>query len=229
MNGGKYKTAHTHSPAYVVTLRHLQSYLLFKSSESMKQSFVFLAEGFELIEAMTPVDVMRRAGLDVKTVSITSSRVVKSAQEVSVNADLIFDPTLFKNPAWLILPGGMPGATNLYEFAPLAGLLKNQMNSADGRIAAICAAPAVVLGQLGLLKGRSATCYPGFEHLLTGAKFTDAPVVCDDKFVLGNGPANALNWALEIVSQTLGRTPAEHVAGGMLAFRNCNEIENYFG
>ena len=115
----------------------------------MKQSFVFLAEGFELIEAMTPVDVMRRAGLDVKTVSITSSRVVKSAQEVSVNADLIFDPTLFKNPAWLILPGGMPGATNLYEFAPLAGLLKNQMNSADGRIAAICAAPAVVLGQLG--------------------------------------------------------------------------------
>lgn len=195
----------------------------------MNQSFVFLAEGFELIEAMTPVDVLRRAGFDVKTVSITSSRTVKSAQDVTVNADLIFDPTLFKNPAWLILPGGMPGATNLYEFAPLQGLLKNQMESEEGRIAAICASPAVVLGQLGLLKGRNATCYPGFEDLLIGAKYTDAPVVSDNKFVLGNGPANALLWSLEILRQSIDPSEVERVAAGMLYFRNYDEIVNYFG
>lgn len=129
----------------------------------MKESYVFLAEGFEDVEALTPVDVLRRAEMPVKTVSITSSLQVKSAHGVVVTADVLYDNTMFKDPAWLILPGGMPGASNLYEFAPLQGLLKNQLASKDGRIAAICASPAVVLGQLGLLKGRKATCYPGFE------------------------------------------------------------------
>ena len=135
----------------------------------MKESFVFLAEGFEEIEALTAIDVMRRAGMPVKTVSITSALQVCGAHGVTVNADVIFDNTLFKDPAWLVLPGGMPGATNLYNFAPLQGLLRRQVSSADGRIAAICASPAVVLGRLGLLKGRKATCYPGFEEMLEGA------------------------------------------------------------
>ena len=85
----------------------------------MKESFVFLAEGFEEIEALTAIDVMRRAGMPVKTVSITSALQVCGAHGVTVNADVIFDNTLFKDPAWLVLPGGMPGATNLYNFAPL--------------------------------------------------------------------------------------------------------------
>ena len=124
----------------------------------MKESFVFLAAGFEEIEALTVIDVMRRAGINVQTVSITSALQVRGAHGVVVNADLLFDNTLFSEPEWLVLPGGMPGASNLYEFGPLQGLLKSQMESPNGRIAAICASPAVVLGQLGLLNGEKATC-----------------------------------------------------------------------
>ncbi len=92
----------------------------------MNESFLFLAEGFEEIEALTAVDVMRRAGISVKTVSITSALQVKGAHGVTVNADVIYDNTLFSSPEWLVLPGGMPGATNLYEYAPLQGLLRRQ-------------------------------------------------------------------------------------------------------
>lgn len=184
----------------------------------MSTSFVFLAPGFEDIEAITVIDVLRRAEMDVKTVSITPSLQVKSAHGITVTADLLFDATHFTDAEWLILPGGMPGATNLYEFAPLAGLLRQQAASAQGRIAAICAAPAVVLGQLGLLEGVPATCYPGFEELCKGAKMIDAPVVASDKFVLGNGPANALIWALGIVKATKGYQASDAVANGMLLY-----------
>ena len=196
----------------------------------MKESFVFLAAGFEEIEAITVIDVLRRAGMNVHTVSITSALQVKGAHGVTVNADLLFDNTLFTNPAWLILPGGMPGATNLYEFGPLQGLLKSQYESQDGRIAAICAAPAVVLGQLGLLKGEKVTCYPGFEHLIEGAEFIDEPVVVSNKFVTGNGPAYALPWALTIVMEALGQEAAAKVASGMLYYpTELNPQVNYFG
>lgn len=196
----------------------------------MSESFLFLAEGFEEIEALTAIDVMRRAGMDLKTVSITRALQVKGAHGVIVNADLLYDNTLFSSAKWLVLPGGMPGATNLYEFAPLQGLLRRQAESPSGRIAAICAAPAVVLGQLGLLKGHKATCYPGFEDLLEGVELMDAPVVVDGKYVLGNGPANALLWALHIVKEEKGLSAAEAVAGGMLLYPAVREkITNYFG
>lgn len=196
----------------------------------MNDCFLFLAAGFEEIEALTAVDVMRRAGMNVQTVSITSSLQVKGAHGITVNADLIFDNTLFKNPAWLVLPGGMPGATNLFEFAPLQGLLKTQAESTEGKIAAICAAPAVVLGQLGLLKGEKATCYPGFEHFLEGSDVTGTPVVTSNKYVLGNGPANALPWALAIVREALGEEISSKVADGMLYFARSEEkMTNYFG
>ena len=196
----------------------------------MKESFVFLAAGFEEIEALTAIDVIRRAGMNVQTVSITSALQVRGAHGVTVNADLLFDNTLFSSPDWLVLPGGMPGATNLYEFGPLQGLLKTQAESETGRIAAICAAPAVVLGQLGLLKGEKATCYPGFEHFIEGADMIDAPVVVSNKFVLGNGPANALPWALSIVWEALGQEAAAKVASGMLYYpEELNPQQNYFG
>lgn len=196
----------------------------------MNESFLFLAEGFEEIEALTAVDVMRRGGINVKTVSITHALQVRGAHGVTVNADLLYDNTLFNSAKWLVLPGGMPGATNLYEFAPLQGLLRRQAESAGGRIAAICAAPAVVLGRLGLLQGRHATCYPGFEDLLQGAIVEAAPVVVDEKFVLGNGPANALLWALNIVKEEKGANVAEEVANGMLFYPATREkIVNYFG
>lgn len=196
----------------------------------MKDSFVFLAAGFEEIEALTVVDVMRRAGMSVHTVSITSALQVKGAHGVTVNADMLYDNTLFSDPEWLVLPGGMPGATNLFEFSPLQGLLKTQAESKNGRIAAICAAPAVVLGQLGLLKGEKATCYPGFEQLIEGAEIIDEPVVVSNKFVLGNGPAFALPWALTLVMEARGQEAAAKVASGMLYYpTELNPADNFFG
>ena len=196
----------------------------------MNESFLFLADGFEEIEALTAIDVLRRAGIEVLTVSITSALQVRGAHGITVNADVLYDNTLFSSPKWLILPGGMPGATNLYEFAPLQGLLKKQAQSKDGKIGAICAAPAVVLGQLGLLKGEKATCYPGFEDLIKGAELVDAPVVISNKFVLGNGPANALVWALAIVKEEKGTQVAEEVANRMLYYPNTSwKGTNYFG
>lgn len=196
----------------------------------MRESFVFLAEGFEEVEAITVIDLLRRAGMPVKTVSITTALQVTGAHGVTVKADLLFDNTLFTNAEWLILPGGMPGATNLYEFGPLEGLLKSQLASESGRIAAICASPAVVLGQLGLLKGEQATCYPGFEEMLVGAEAIDAPVVVSGRFVLGNGPANAMVWALNIISETLDSQQALKVANGLLLYpRDTKEVDHFFG
>ena len=196
----------------------------------MGESFLFLAEGFEEIEALTAIDVLRRGGVNLKTVSITTALQVKGAHGVTVNADLIYDNTLFSEPSWLILPGGMPGAANLYEYAPLQGLLRKQAQSAKGRIAAICAAPAVVLGQLGLLKGEKATCYPGFEKYIDDAELIDAPVVVSGKYVLGNGPANALSWALTVLDQEKGKRTAVEVANGMLYYPDeAGNIELFFG
>lgn len=196
----------------------------------MKESFLFLAEGFEEVEAITAVDVLRRAGMPVKTVSITSNPLVKGTHGIVVKADVIYDSTIFANPGWLILPGGLPGANNLFDFAPLQGLLSRQLESRDGRIAAICAAPAVVLGQLGMLKGHKATCYPGFEDKLKGAEYVDTPVVVDDKFVLGNGPASALVWALTIVAKELGEEKMFNIANQMLLYPVSSENpDNLFG
>ena len=194
----------------------------------MKESFLFLAEGFEEVEALTAVDVLRRAGMPVKTVSITSALQVKGAHGVIVSADVLYDNTMFRDAAWLILPGGLPGADNLHDYSPLIGLLRNQFESMRGRIAAICAAPAVVLGAEGILRGRRATCFPGFESKLLGAEYVDAPVVRDDKFVLGNGPANALLWALTIVEEELGQEKAANVANGMLVYPSETDTQ-YFG
>lgn len=194
----------------------------------MKESFLFLAEGFEEVEALTAVDVLRRAGMPVKTVSITSALQVKGAHGVIVSTDVLYDNTMFRDAAWLILPGGLPGADNLHDYSPLIGLLRNQLESKRGRIAAICAAPAVVLGAEGMLRGRRATCYPGFESKLLGAEYVDAPVVRDDKFVLGNGPANALLWALTIVEEELGQEKAANVANGMLVYPSETDTQ-YFG
>lgn len=196
----------------------------------MKESFIFLAEGFEEIEALTAVDVLRRAGMPVKMVSISSSPLVKGAHGITVKADIIYENTMFTNPLWLILPGGLPGADNLHDFGPLVGLLHRQFESKDGMIAAICAAPAVVLGKEGLLRGRKATCYPGFEGMLDGAEYVDERVVSDDKFVLGNGPSSALGWSLAIVSKTLGDQISERIANEMLLYPgNVNNPDYLFG
>lgn len=192
----------------------------------MNTSFLFLAEGFEEIEALATVDILRRAGIPVKTVSITESLQVKGAHGITVSADLIFDNTHFDHPEWLILPGGLPGAEYLYNFAPLQGLLVRHA-SQNGKIAAICASPAVVLGQLGLLKGKKAICYPGFEDKLEGATVLHQPVVVDGNFITANGPATSIPFALTIVSATVGEQEALKVADGMLYYPHSKTTNEY--
>lgn len=189
----------------------------------MHRSFLFLAEGFEEIEALTVVDVLRRAGMDIKTVAIGNSRTVTGAHGIAVSADLTFKEADFGGSEWLICPGGMPGSTNLAADAALCDLLKVH----KGKIAAICAAPAVVLAPLGLLDGLDATAYPGFEDALKegGAKLNEAPVVVTDRIITANGPSTALRFALAIVAATLGEAQAREVGEGMLFYpRSTNFI-----
>lgn len=180
----------------------------------MKTTYIFLAPGFEEIEAVAPVDVLRRAAMPVKTVSILDGCEVTGAHGVPYVADM----TLSELPAdvdaeWLILPGGMPGATNLVKCKPLVSLLK----SFGGKIAAICASPAVVLGALGLLNGKKATCYPAMESFAgEGVDFTGAGVQADGRFITAKGPAYAVPFAAAIVETSCGAKVAEEVLTGML-------------
>ena len=181
----------------------------------MKHSYVFLADGFEEIEAVTPIDVMRRAGLDVKTVSISNHSVVTGAHGVKYTADMLISEIEADEMLWLVLPGGMPGAENLYNCKALCELLIKH-NAEGGKIAAICAAPAVVLGQLGLLAGKEATCYPGFESLFGDTcKHTPVSVAVTENIVTGNGPASALAFSYAIVAATLGESVAKDIASQM--------------
>ncbi len=181
----------------------------------MRQSIVFLANGFEEIEALTTVDVLRRAGMEVVTMSISASREVTGAHGVTVVADALFDEAAAHDAEWLILPGGMPGATNLAAHSGLrAALIDN--NRRGEKVAAICASPAVVLGPLGILSGRDAVCYPGMERGVSGVHWGARPVAVCDNVVTGNGPAAAASFALAIVEQTLGHSASEQVAEAML-------------
>lgn len=182
----------------------------------MHRSFIFLAEGFEEIEALSVVDVLRRAGMDIKTVSITESKEVMGAHGITVKADLTFKEADFANSEWLILPGGMPGATNLAADEALCDLLKVH----KGKIAAICASPGVVLAPLGLLEGREVTCYPGFDEACRqhGAVVRDVPVMALNNLITGNGPSAALRFALAIVANSLGESTAQQVGSAMLFY-----------
>lgn len=182
----------------------------------MDTSYIFLAPGFEETEAITVVDVMRRAGMDIKTVSITPNHSVTGAHGITLTADLIYDKTDFITPEWLIIPGGMPGAENIAKFQPLNTLLINQAQS--GKIAAICASPGVVLGPLGILDGKEATCYPGFEKFMPNAIHRDAPVIALDRIITGNGPSAAFHFALAIVANSMGESVAQSVGSGMLFY-----------
>lgn len=182
----------------------------------MHPSFIFLAEGFEELEALTVVDVMRRAGMDIKTVSITDHNKVTGSHGITVEADLTFKQADFAGSEWLICPGGMPGALNLHNFAPLGDLLRNH----KGKLAAICAAPAVVLAPLGLLEGKEATCYPGFEEQCKehGAIMKDVRVMALENLITSNGPSSAMRFALAIVANSLGTNVSREVGEAMLVY-----------
>ena len=192
----------------------------------MTRSYLFLAEGFEEIEAITPIDVLRRAGIDVTTVSISESRLVRGAHGVKVEAEATLSEVELQDIEWLILPGGMPGATNLAGSEALSSLLKRH-HSGGGKIAAICASPAVVLAPLGILKGIEATCYPSFDPQLIsgGAIYRDRPVVALDSIITANGPSSALEFALAIVANTKGDYVSNDVACGMLLYKQPTDFQ----
>ena len=181
----------------------------------MAKVYVFLANGFEDIEAMIPVDVLRRGGVEVATVAVEEDMpVVTSAHGVPVMADIMLADGDFSDADVLLLPGGMPGAQNLFDNKAVCKAVVDQA-AAGRKVGAICAAPAVVLGQLGLLEGRKATCYPGFEHLLDGAKYTGELCTVDGNITTGEGPAAALPFAYELLRQLKGDKVAREVAEGM--------------
>ena len=175
--------------------------------------YEFLATGFEDVEALIPVDIFRRAGLEVKTVSVTGERLVESAHGVRIESDILFEDANFDDADLLMLPGGLPGATNLRDHEGLCNALL--AHAGKGRkVAAICAAP-MVLGKLGLLKGRRATCYPGFESHMTGAEYTAELFTIDGNITTGEGPAATFPYAYAILEQFVDKATVDGIREGM--------------
>ena len=180
----------------------------------MKKVYVFFAEGFEEIEAITPVDVLRRAGINVITVSVTGKKQVMGSHNIEITTDALLDEIKSKPADMLILPGGMPGALNLNSNEELKKLI--QEYSDEGKqISAICAAP-MVLGEMGLLKDKTATCYPGFENHLKGASVTSGPVETSGNIVTGKGVGAAMKFALQLVARLIDKKTSDELAKKMV-------------
>lgn len=180
----------------------------------MKTIYVFLAEGFEEVEALTPVDVLKRADLPVKTVSVTKTATVTGAHGIRVTADLLFEEVRAEETEMIVLPGGLPGATNLDAHEGLGRLIVD-FAEAGRPLAAICAAP-LVYGKRGLLKGKKATCYSGFEQFLEGADYTAAPVEKDGNFITGKGPGAAMAFSFAIAEKYVGVEKVKELKRGMM-------------
>lgn len=182
--------------------------------------YVFLADGFEEIEALAPVDLMRRAGLEVQTVSIVNNRrVVTGARKISVNTDITIDEVDVDAASLLVLPGGMPGTNNLAGCDKLMTIVDAFANSGDNRkrVAAICAAPSVILGGRGLLNGKKATCYPGMEAGMAGAVAVTDKVVTDGNITTSRGMGTATEFGLELIKLLCGQEKADEIAVGVVA------------
>ncbi|NLD47377.1 MAG: DJ-1/PfpI family protein [Clostridiaceae bacterium] len=177
--------------------------------------FVHLAEGFEEIEAITVVDVLRRVNIEVETVSVTGKMEVTGGHGITVTADRLFEDTDYSLGNMIVLPGGMPGTKNLYKHTDLSTKLKEYSESGKW-IAAICAAPSII-GKLGLLRDRDATCYPGFEQELEGAKVCSLPVVNSGKIITSRGPGTAIKFALKLVEVLKGEKTSEELKDSMIA------------
>ena len=179
----------------------------------MDKVYVFLADGFETVEALAPVDVMRRAGLQVMTVSIMGRSNVVSAQNVTVVADLLFEDVVFDDASALVLPGGGVGTDNLSAHEPLRALLVDAC-SRGLLVAAICAAP-MVFGRIGILKGKKATCYPGCESDLFDAEYTAAAVEQDGNIITACGPGASFDFGFAIIERFCGAGVVETLRSQM--------------
>lgn len=183
-------------------------------TNDMAKVYEFLADGFEDIEALGPVDVLRRGGIEVKTVSISNSLMVESAHGVQVKADLLFADADLSDADLLLIPGGMPGAKNIDEHEGVRRAVTRQAESGK-LVGAICAGP-MVLGHLGLLRGKRATCYPGFEGELEGADYTAEQFTVDGNIVTGKGPGATLDYAYALLGLFKPERVVEEMKKGMM-------------
>ena len=190
----------------------------------MKGVYLFLADGFEVSEALTTVNMLRRGGVNVKTVSIYDDRIVTSSNRIPVVADMAFGEfkasTTF-GPCLptdvMIFPGGMPGSANLASFPKLMDIMQEHY-AGGGALAAICAAPSVVLSLLPDLQGKKMTCYDGFEDALTGkgAEYVKEGVVTDGNIITGRGPGWAVDFGLAILTHIKGEEITAKVKAGLM-------------
>lgn len=171
--------------------------------------YLFMADGFEEVEGLTVVDILRRADVDIQTVSMMNRRNVISSHQVELLADILFED-LTEEAEMLILPGGIPGTPNLKAHEGLDAYIRNAAEKGI-YLAAICAAPTVY-GAKGLLQGRKATCYPGMEDELLGARVSYEPVVTDGNFITSRGLGTAIDFGLKLAELLKGKEVADSIA-----------------
>lgn len=175
--------------------------------------YMLLADGFEEVEALCPLDIMRRAGIEVRTVGITGA-VVTGSHGIAVKADIT--PDMAADAAdMVILPGGLPGATNL-DASPDADRIVKEAAANGAYLAAICAAP-LILGRRGLLQGKRATCYPGFENELAGAEVVSDPVAVDGNIITGKAMGAAAEFGYALTEALAGKEAADKVRAAVYA------------
>lgn len=177
----------------------------------MSKVSIFLADGFEEIEGLTVVDLLRRADIDIEMVSITGCLTIHGAHGIDVSADVLFENADFSATELFVLPGGMPGTLNLKAHEALGELLTSAFK-AGKYVAAICAAP-IVLGHLGILKGKKATCYPAadLEAQLTGAEHLPVPVVTDGNVITSRGMGTAIEFAAVLIAKLKNQETADEL------------------
>jgi 4-methyl-5(b-hydroxyethyl)-thiazole monophosphate biosynthesis len=176
----------------------------------MAKTAIFLADGFEEIEALTVVDLLRRAGIEITMVSIMGRRSVEGSHNITVMADELLEDLDFDSFDMLVLPGGMPGTTNLDNCEPLKEKIR-EFNDKGKLLSAICAAPTV-FGRMGILKGKKATCYPGREGDLTEADVQTTEVVKDGNFITSRGMGTAIPFGLAIIEEFQGKEATDDMA-----------------
>ena len=175
----------------------------------MKKAYLFFATGFEEVEALTVVDLLRRAGVDCKTVSVTGDYDVMGAHGITIRADKVFEEGNLEDAAMLILPGGIPGTPNLAAHRGLDQLIRCYFE-AGKYLAAVCAAQTVY-GEKGLLEGKKATCYPGMEEGLKGAVALTDEVVCDGQFITSRGMGTSIAFGLKLIEKLVDQETADQI------------------
>lgn len=177
-------------------------------------NYLFLASGFEEIESIVVIDILRRSNMEITIVSIEKQLEVTGSHHITIKTDVIFENVIFENIEWLILPGGMPGTTNLNKHEKLKKIIKGHYEK-GGSIAAICAAP-LILGDMNLLQGKSAICYPGYESHLKGALLSHEKVVDVGNIVTAKGAGVTIPFALKIVEKSKGMDKAQEIANKIM-------------